>query len=297
MPKPDLMKDRQFLQHQLDEERENLRLIEERIAQYVQETDVPLQLIRDEQHRRTRLAELEQALALVSQADGKQTLGRAHESAAAEKLPGVRRTFRISGWQVGVAVGVVVCLASAIILLQNKAPCDHAAVNYDFETGSNEGWDVRDEGDRRLGVNAQPDRVQHCGAGSYALAFRFAQTADRPTAQVKLETAHLRLTDQLSAWVYTPPDLPVDIQASCFVLENNATRRWSDKPEWPWYQTGNRSLKPGEWTLVECPAADFVAKQFAGTHWDDPQLLGFEFTRASGQPFEGTLYLDKIIVR
>ena len=281
------------LQQQLAEARENLRLIEERIAQYVQETEVPLQLIRDERHWRTRIAELEQVLA--GTADKEQTWEArsptGKEQPHRRSLAGRRRVLLLG------AVGAVAVIGLLVVLSQTRTSCDSEPVNYDFETGSNEGWDVRYEDDRRLGIEAWPDTAQHCGTGRYALAFRFAQTADKPTAQVKLEATHLRLNDKLSAWVYVPPDLPPDVQANCFVLEDNRTRRWADKPDWPWYQTNNRSLKSSAWTLVECRATDFVPKQFAGMHWDDPLLLGFEFTRANSQPMEGTVYLDKIIVR
>jgi hypothetical protein len=46
----------------LAEARENLRLIEERKAQYVQEVDIPLQLIREERRLRQRIKELEQEI-------------------------------------------------------------------------------------------------------------------------------------------------------------------------------------------------------------------------------------------
>jgi len=47
---------------QLEEARENLRLIEGRKAQYVLEVDVPLQLIKEERRLRERIAELERGL-------------------------------------------------------------------------------------------------------------------------------------------------------------------------------------------------------------------------------------------
>jgi hypothetical protein len=43
----------------LAEARENLRLIEDRKAEYVLEVDVPLQLIKEERRWRDRIAELE----------------------------------------------------------------------------------------------------------------------------------------------------------------------------------------------------------------------------------------------
>jgi hypothetical protein len=49
--------------HQLNESEENLRLIEERIAQYVQSIDVPLQLIKDERRLRRWIARLKRQIA------------------------------------------------------------------------------------------------------------------------------------------------------------------------------------------------------------------------------------------
>ncbi len=52
----------ELLQKQLAEAQENLALIEERIAQYVQETDVPLQLIKDQRRLRKWIARLQRRL-------------------------------------------------------------------------------------------------------------------------------------------------------------------------------------------------------------------------------------------
>jgi hypothetical protein len=49
-------------QRQLAEARENLRVIEEHKAKYVQETDVPLQYLKDERRWRATIAELEDKL-------------------------------------------------------------------------------------------------------------------------------------------------------------------------------------------------------------------------------------------
>ena len=54
--------DRESLERQLRSARENLRLIEERKAQYVRAVDVDLQLIKDERRLRDTIAELENKL-------------------------------------------------------------------------------------------------------------------------------------------------------------------------------------------------------------------------------------------
>lgn len=54
---------RTTFQRQLAELRENLRLIEERKSTFVQETDIPLQLLKDERRLRERIADLEARLA------------------------------------------------------------------------------------------------------------------------------------------------------------------------------------------------------------------------------------------
>ena len=51
------------LQRQLGEAEENLRLIDERIAQYVQEVDVPLQLIKDQRRLQRGIARLRRRIA------------------------------------------------------------------------------------------------------------------------------------------------------------------------------------------------------------------------------------------
>ncbi len=50
------------LQRQLKEAQENLRLIEERKAEYVLETDIPLQLLREERRKRELIEELKHKL-------------------------------------------------------------------------------------------------------------------------------------------------------------------------------------------------------------------------------------------
>jgi hypothetical protein len=54
--------ERESLERQLRSARENLRLIEERKAEYVLEADVPLQLIKEERRLKERLAEFERKL-------------------------------------------------------------------------------------------------------------------------------------------------------------------------------------------------------------------------------------------
>jgi hypothetical protein len=53
------------LERQLSDAEENLRLIDERIAQYVQEVDVPLQLIKDQRRLQRWIARLQRQIADV----------------------------------------------------------------------------------------------------------------------------------------------------------------------------------------------------------------------------------------
>jgi hypothetical protein len=53
---------RPSLQHQLADLRNSLCLIEERKSQYVQETDIPLQLIKDERRICQQIADFEERL-------------------------------------------------------------------------------------------------------------------------------------------------------------------------------------------------------------------------------------------
>ena len=54
--------DAESLRHQLAQARANLRLIEEREAEYVLSTDVPLQLVKEKQRLQQRIADLEARL-------------------------------------------------------------------------------------------------------------------------------------------------------------------------------------------------------------------------------------------
>ena len=51
------------LQHDLKEARENLALIDERMADYVLSTDVPLQLIKEQRRLKSRIGQIERRLA------------------------------------------------------------------------------------------------------------------------------------------------------------------------------------------------------------------------------------------
>ncbi len=57
--------ERESLERQLQSARENLRLIEERKAEYVLGVDVPLQIVKEERRLKERLAELEKSLGLM----------------------------------------------------------------------------------------------------------------------------------------------------------------------------------------------------------------------------------------
>ena len=62
IPIDDRARETASLQQQLAEARENLRVIEEHKAKYVQETDVPLQYLKEESRWRATIAELEDKL-------------------------------------------------------------------------------------------------------------------------------------------------------------------------------------------------------------------------------------------
>jgi hypothetical protein len=53
------------LQNQLSEAEENLRLIEERVAQYVQAVDVPLQLVKDQRRLQQQIPRLRRQIAAL----------------------------------------------------------------------------------------------------------------------------------------------------------------------------------------------------------------------------------------
>ncbi len=186
------------------------------------------------------------------------------------------------------------CVASGTCL----QPSYHgAAATFDFEERSVKGWAPRDEGAHQLGTAVRVDSGRHCGPSGHSLAFDFTLSGpplDR--SQVKYEADQPVLTEKLSAWVFLPEDAPEDFVAMCFVLEDNRDRRWLQKPDWPWYETPHAALRPGQWTLVECNQNDFVTN-YPGGRWQDPLLFGFEFTRSSQASYQGTVYLDNVIVR
>ena len=62
VPAADRAREKTSLQRQLAEARENLRLIEDRKAEYVLGVEVPLQLIKEERRWHDRIAELEAKL-------------------------------------------------------------------------------------------------------------------------------------------------------------------------------------------------------------------------------------------
>jgi len=62
-----------ILHRELAEARENLRLIRERKSQYVQATDIPLQLTKEEQHWLKRLEELERRVETLERTHQQQT--------------------------------------------------------------------------------------------------------------------------------------------------------------------------------------------------------------------------------
>jgi hypothetical protein len=143
-----------------------------------------------------------------------------------------------------------------------------------------------------------PDDGHVCGSGQWSLALHYDLRSVPPLdkAQVKLETENLSLAEELSAWIYVPANAPVDLQASCFILEDNTAARWPGKPAWPWYQTGYTPLRREEWTQVRCSASDFLAHH-SGGDYEAPLLIGFEFTRAGEGVHQGVVYLDKVVLR
>jgi hypothetical protein len=114
--------------------------------------------------------------------------------------------------------------------------CEEQPAAFDFESQTQEGWELRWEGPDRLGESAMPDDGHFCGSGHWSLALSFRLTPAPPLdkAQVKYEAEHLSLAQELSAWIYVPQNAPADLQASCFVLEDNTAGTWPGKPEWPW---------------------------------------------------------------
>jgi hypothetical protein len=79
----------EWLRHELSEAEENLRVIQRRKAEYVLETDVPLQIIKNEQRLETKITNLKAQLAELEQAV-------ATERLASEPGPSVREPIKVT---------------------------------------------------------------------------------------------------------------------------------------------------------------------------------------------------------
>jgi hypothetical protein len=98
----------EWLRHELSEAEENLRVIQRRKAEYVLETDVPLQIIKNEQRLETKITNLKAQLAELEQAVATGRLASA---------PGYKAAIQV-WWQSqssGVKVAIVVALGSIIM--------------------------------------------------------------------------------------------------------------------------------------------------------------------------------------
>ncbi len=199
-----------------------------------------------------------------------------------------------------------ILLLLGIILFIWLGESNAEASTFNFESGTNEGnWQPRYEGEDLLGTSPRPDDGHAYAPGKWSLAFSFDLHEEplKPKeeqhfikAQLKYEASDITLMNQLSAWVYILPTAPDDLLASCFILEHKTQYNDQDPRAWLWYQTGYTQLRPDSWTQVMCRDLDFQAK-LPNAHWTKPLLVGFEFKRKNDGPYQGTVYLDKILLR
>lgn len=200
-----------------------------------------------------------------------------------------------------VVFACILCLlgTAAVVFLVDFAKCPTLVSDFDFESKTNEGWDIRDEGGSVLGEMVVPDNGHSCTLGRWSLRFSFELgNAPFEKAQIKYETPNLQLKSELTGRIYIPADAPTDLRVSCFALEDNRSGRWPGKPEWPWYQTDYYPLTPNQWTRVRCPLADFITPDpYPAGYIEEPLLVGFEVTRQLKLPYRGVVYLDKITLR
>ena len=83
------------LQHELKEARENLALVDERIADYVLSTDVPLQLIKEQRQLESKIRRLKRRLASLSPIEDLRRATKLVTGPLAEALTGApRRALR-----------------------------------------------------------------------------------------------------------------------------------------------------------------------------------------------------------
>jgi hypothetical protein len=104
------------LQHQLENKKETLLLIQERKSEYALSTDIPLDLIRQERDVREEIAALEAQIKALEQS----TRSRAVPPVTAPSIPAppVRKSASGGGRVVGVIILVTIVVVAALFVLQ-----------------------------------------------------------------------------------------------------------------------------------------------------------------------------------
>jgi len=110
------------LRKQLAALEENLRLIRERKSDYVLETDVPLQIIKDERRLESEIAELQEQLAQAAETPDRRRPARGMAGVA---LPSKKRPLeKLRPWRpiIAVAAGAVLVVCVAVWLIRLAMP-------------------------------------------------------------------------------------------------------------------------------------------------------------------------------
>lgn len=183
-----------------------------------------------------------------------------------------------------VIIGLLYAVAALVKVAFPECP---EQVGYTFSTMSTEGWQIRYEGDQRLGESLVYSNQAHCrGKAVDSLEFQFQLGQDYGTGQMGLDGKGQPMTAEMSAWVFSDSENPRSLAVQCVLMES-AERGWA------WHETPPVELTPGRWQPVDCPANEFTP----GGWLNPPQFIGLLFYDTSGQFYLGKVYATSIYIR
>jgi hypothetical protein len=202
------------LHRQLDDARENLRIIQESIAKYVRRTDVPPQLIKDERHWLDEIAELEQQLAARPVEDGKKRapIDRTQVIIAVVAVAAIIGAYWLLVWEpsqsssTSTPVPQRIEYVGRVLDAETEAPIHAAKVTLDFQ-GAPPIVYTDSEGIYRFTVTIGSDRL----AGRVRIEADGYENYDRNITLVLNvpNTEDIRLKPLASTAIVTPIPLPV----------------------------------------------------------------------------------------
>lgn len=188
-----------------------------------------------------------------------------------------------------ILVLVVINLALLAItgLVKVALPACPEPEGYTFSTMSTEGWQIRMDGNLRLGELLDYSNQAHCrGKVVDSLEFQFQLGQIYAAGQMGLDGKGLPMTAEMSAWVLSDSENPRSLAVKCVVME-------SSEQGWRWHETPPVELTPGRWQPIDCPANEFIP----GGWINPPQFIGLLFYDTAGQFYLGKVYTTSIYIR